>query len=415
MNLSNEFILFITFALLVHAVTINHSNYDVYSQEIPKVKRAATGILSLDLAVNRNHDHSNFTFGPHFVVQGNVKRNDYISVKLYNEQFTYSADLDVGSNYQKQNVIIDRGSLDLWVVDSSATCQVQLGYSWDYCFSGGSYDLSKSSTVQLLGTSFGILYGDGSSSIGTWVEDSVGINRAVITNQQFGDVTSTSVAQGILGIGLDTNESSDTLYDNVPITLKKQGFIATNAYSLYLNSPSATSGTIIFGGIDHAKYSGSLTTLPLTSTKEFRIQTDSVTVGASTITINANLLLDSGTTLTYLSQNVINGIVRAIGGDILYNRLIGAYTWSCNRSGYITYNFPQGLTISVPYSDLSVPLYYSDGSVADICALGIINGGNINILGDNFLRHAYVVYNLDAHTIGLAPVVYTSASNISAI
>ncbi|EER35961.1 hypothetical protein CTRG_00700 [Candida tropicalis MYA-3404] len=378
-------------------------------------KRSTPGVLSLELYVNRNHDDSNFTIGPHFVVNEYSKRDDYISVELYNEQVTYSANITVGSNSQKQNVIVDTGSSDLWVVDSSANCQEKSGYSSDYCFSGGTYDPSSSSTIQELGKSFNIRYGDGSSSSGTWVKDTVGINGAIILNQQFGDVNSTSVSQGILGIGLDTNESTDTIYENFPINLKEQGFINTNAYSLYLNAPSATSGTIIFGGIDHAKYTGSLTTLPLTSNREFTIQTNSATVGTSTIDINTGLLLDSGTTLTYLPQSVVDSIANAIGGDITYNRPIGAYIWSCNRNGKVTYNFPQGLNIDIPYSDLAVPLYYSNGAVAGFCALGILYGENFNILGDNFLRHAYVVYNLDALTISLAPVVYTSDSNVTIV
>ncbi|RCK59355.1 Candidapepsin-8 [Candida viswanathii] len=401
----------IAFALLVQGVAIPQLEGGAATLEKPKAKRAAPGTLSLDLAINRNHDHSNFTYGPHYVILSNAKRDSYIEVTLYNEQVTYSANITVGSDHQVQNVIIDTGSSDLWVVDSSATCQAQSGYASDYCFSGGSYNRSTSSTYQSLGTAFGILYGDGSSSTGTWAVDTVGISGAVITNQQFGDVTSTSVEQGILGIGLDTNESIDTIYDNLPINLKNQGYISTNGYSLYLNSRGATTGSIIFGGIDHAKYRDTLTTLPITSTTEFRIQTNSVTVGKSTISIDADMLLDSGTTLTYLPLNVVSRIASAVGG-LTYNRLIGAYTWACNRIGNLTYNFPQGLSINIPYSDLAVQLYYTDGTVADICAFGILSG-SLNILGDNFLRHAYVAYNLDAKTISLAPVVYTPESNIT--
>lgn len=45
-------------------------------------KRSTPGVLSLELYVNRNHDDSNFTIGPHFVVNEYSKRDDYISVEL---------------------------------------------------------------------------------------------------------------------------------------------------------------------------------------------------------------------------------------------------------------------------------------------------------------------------------------------
>ena len=38
-----------------------------------------------------------------------------------------------------------------------------------------------------------------------------------------------------------------------------------------------------------------------------------------------------------------------------------------------------------------------------------------NILGDNFLRSAYIVYDLDDNEISLAQVKYTTASNIAAL
>ncbi|KAL6454216.1 SAP8 Candidapepsin-8 [Candida maltosa Xu316] len=397
-TLSKKVLLTIAFALSVQGAAIPADD----GQKTP----------DFEVTHHTGHKHGNFTHGPYYLVEHNSKRDGYINVQLYNEDVSYSADITVGSNNQQQNVIIDTGSSDLWVVDSSATCQAQSGEPSDYCKGSGTYSPGSSTSVQKLGTAFNIAYGDGSSSKGTWVKDTVGISGVKITGQQLGDVTSTSVEQGILGIGLNTNEASSSVYDNVPITLKKQGYISTNAYSLYLNSPSATSGTLILGGIDNDKYSGSLVTLPLTSSTELRITTNSVTVGSKTVNINAGLLLDSGTTLTYLQSSVVSSIASAIGNGISYDSSIGAYIWSCNQSGSLTYNFPQGLKITVPYSDLTVPLYYSDGTVADQCAFGILPD-SANILGDNFLRHAYIAYNLDAKTVGLAPVVYTSSSSIT--
>ena len=53
---------------------------------------------------------------------------------LHNEQVTYAADITVGSNNQKLNVIVDTGSSDLWVPDVNVDCQVTYSdQTADFC------------------------------------------------------------------------------------------------------------------------------------------------------------------------------------------------------------------------------------------------------------------------------------------
>ncbi|KGU25234.1 candidapepsin-5, partial [Candida albicans P75063] len=58
--------------------------------------------------------------------------------------------------------------------------------------------------------------------------------------------------------------------------------------------------------------------------------------------------------------------------------------------------------------------YYTSGKPFPKCEVRIRESED-NILGDNFLRSAYVVYNLDDKKISMAPVKYTSESDIVAI
>ena len=107
--------------------------------------------------------------------------------------------------------------------------------SWsitNFCKQDGTYKPSSSTTSQNLGKAFSIRYEDGSSSQGTVYKDTVGLGGASITNQQFADVTTTSVDQGILGIGFTGDESSPT-YDNVPVTLKNKA-LSTRMLILYI-------------------------------------------------------------------------------------------------------------------------------------------------------------------------------------
>ena len=103
---------------------------------------------------------------------------------LNNEHVSYAADITIGSNKQKFNVIVDTGSSDLWVPDASATCdKPRPGQSADFCKGKGIYTPKSSTTSQNLGTPFYIGYGDGSSSQGTLYKDTVGFGGASITKQ----------------------------------------------------------------------------------------------------------------------------------------------------------------------------------------------------------------------------------------
>ncbi|KAI5968614.1 hypothetical protein KGF57_000103 [Candida theae] len=342
------------------------------------------------------------------------QKRDAISLSLINEGPSYAAKVSVGSNKQEQTVVIDTGSSDFWVVDTKAQCENQVD-----CKSSGTFDPSSSSSYKNLNEDFAIRYGDGTTSQGTWGEDTVTINGISITGQQLADVTETSVDQGILGIGYTGNEAvtnqsgqqTTQNYDNVPVTLKKQGKIKTNAYSLYLNSPTADSGTIIFGGVDNAKYSGSLVAEQVTSSNQLTISLSSVNFRGSSFSFGQGALLDSGTTLTYFPSSFAAKLAKQAGAylvEVGTNEYLYFIDCNTNTSGSTTFNFDNGATITVPNSEYVYQT--SDGT----CLWGIQESSQ-TILGDNFLRHAYLLYNLDANTISIAQVKYTTESNVSAV
>ncbi|RCK57266.1 Candidapepsin [Candida viswanathii] len=335
------------------------------------------------------------------------KRSD-VPTTLINEGVSYAADITVGSNKQEQTVVIDTGSSDLWVVDTDAECQVRyLGQQLDFCKQDGTYDPSSSSSAQNLNQDFSIEYGDLTTSEGTFYKDTVGFGGISIKNQQLADVTTTSVDQGILGIGFTADEAEGS-YDNVPVTLKKQGVINKNAYSLYLNSEDATTGKIIFGGVDNAKYSGSLTALPVTSSRELRVHLASINWDGTTVSTDADVVLDSGTTITYLAQSTADKFAEIVGATWDDDQKVYRLP-SCELSGDAVFNFDQGVKITVPTSEIII-----QDTDTSTCYFGI-SRSSANILGDNFLRRAYVVYDLDDTTISLAQVKYTTSSDISTL
>ena len=347
---------------------------------------------------------------------GDVDKRGPVAVTLHNEAITYTADITVGSDNQKLNVIVDTGSSDLWIPDSNVICIPKWrGDKGDFCKSAGSYSPASSRTSQNLNTRFDIKYGDGSYAKGKLYKDTVGIGGVSVRDQLFANVWSTSARKGILGIGFQSGEATEFDYDNLPISLRNQGIIGKAAYSLYLNSAEASTGQIIFGGIDKAKYSGSLVDLPITSEKKLTVGLRSVNVGGRNVDANTNVLLDSGTTISYFTRSIARNILYAIGAQVKFDSAGNkVYVADCKTSGTVDFQFGNNLKISVPVSEFLFQTYYTSGKPFPKCEVRIRESED-NILGDNFLRSVYIVYDLDDKKISMAPVKYTSESNIVAI
>ncbi|CAK9437935.1 uncharacterized protein LODBEIA_P23130 [Lodderomyces beijingensis] len=384
-------------------------------------KRDGAGYISLDFDVIRKPVHVNAT-----KIGENSQEKRYIPLPLDNQGPSYAVNITLGSNKQPITVTIDTGSSDLWVVDANAVCENQSD-----CKDSGTFNPKTSKTFQSLGKSFEIEYGDHTTSKGTWAKDTVGLGGASITAQQFADVNTTSVAGGILGISVPGSETQNLNYDNVPITLKKQGIIKTNAYSLFLNEPEASSGQIstgdqnygagstgqiIFGGVDHAKYHGALIEEKIvpTTPQRLAITLNEFSYNGLNFTVNEPAVLDSGSTVSYLPREIVEAIAEKVNAAEFTTPDGGSeYVIPCDfdATGNATFSFQNGAAIGVPLN--------SFGFGQGFCILGVqpmVEGLGISaVLGDNFLRYAYVLYNLDANTISLAPVNFTDKSDIEAI
>jgi hypothetical protein len=255
---------------------------------------------------------------------------------------------------------------------------------------------------------------------------------------------------GLMGIGYDTNEASldpETKtapfeYPSIIDSMVSQGLISSKAYSLYLNDLEASTGSIIFGGLDSDKYHGSLVQMPIipstlrngsTVYYDFAVALTgfSMTGQAGNVTqftipaFQQAAILDSGTTITYLPDRIAEEIVTLFNAYVDY---MGNVYVDCNiltQSPKMTFNYefggPTGVNISVPISELVFPLtgaFSTDGSAtpdvpfASPCALGITgSGGEGNTLGDTFLRSAYVVYDLSNNLIAIAQTNFNSTTS----
>ncbi len=216
-------------------------------------------------------------------------------------------------------------------------------------------------------------------------------------------------------------------YPNLPQALLNNGHIASNAYSLWLNDLDASTGEILFGGVNTEKYEGNLQTVPILSTQgqyfELSIALTGVTNAGTQVSSSSSLpeavLLDSGATLTYLPNDITQEIYNAV--QAVYQSDVGAAYAPCSLASSdatIDYTF-SGATIKVPYNELFLsagtnnfgqPITFQDGEEACLFGIAPSNGG-MSVLGDTFLRSAYVVYDLANNEISLAQTTFNSTTD----
>lgn len=235
--------------------------------------------------------------------------------------------------------------------------------------------------------------------------------------------------EGVLGIGYTTNEvqvgvNGEPAYANLPRAMVKNGLIRSTAYSLWLNDLDANTGSILFGGVNSDKYHGTLETLPIQKVSgvyaEFIIALTAVALTNSSGTskysssaLPAAALLDSGSSLTYLPNGIVEDLFNDL--DVTYESSEGVGYVPCSlaeKKVNISYTFSSP-TIHVPVSELVLDagdLYFRNGDRA--CVFGIVPAdGSTPVLGDTFLRSAYVVYDLANNEISLANTNFNSTSN----
>lgn len=250
------------------------------------------------------------------------------------------------------------------------------------------------------------------------------------------------VPTGVMGIGFDTNEAitadGSKPYPNFIDVLKSENVISTKAYSLWLNDLESSTGSCLFGGYDTKKFSGNLLTVPIQpdeSSGELTSMTVAWTAlgittksGSQTITsssFKSPALLDSGTTLSIVPNDIYESLVKFFDATL---DQAGDAIVKCNLlddSGTLDFTFggSDGPVVKVPFSEFALPATsstgqqatFNDGSLA--CYLGLQGTGSDPtqqdpvILGDTFLRSAYVVYDLDNKQISLAQTVFNATDS----
>lgn len=126
---------------------------------------------------------------------------------------------------------------------------------------------------------------------------------------------------------------------------------------------------------------------------------------------NTLVLLDSGTTYSFLPKDKVESIV-GLFGNVSYDGTIGAYKipcWLGNAGNYFQFNFNGEKDINVDISEFVLEVG-KDASGSAQCVFTLLPGQPI--FGDNFLRSVYAVFNLDDNTISIAQAIYNNDHKI---
>lgn len=360
-----------------------------------------------------------------------LRRRATVQAILDNEETLYFVNATIGTPPQSVRLHLDTGSSDLWLnTPGSRLCQLKS----TPCAYAGAYAGNASSTYQYIGSHFNISYVDGSGASGDYVSDTVAIGTTTLDRLQFGIGYASTSAQGILGIGYELNEvqvnrAGRPPYRNLPSQMVADGLTRVNAYSLWLNDLDANLGSILFGGIDTEHYVGGLHTLPVQPEAgvhaELMVTLTALDMGATRLrdTMALAVLLDSGSSLTYLPDDLVQLLYDRVGA--VYDAAQGAAYVPCalyHQPTNLTFAF-SGPRITVGMDELVLDLVtasggrptFQDGRPA--CLFGVAPAGaGTNVLGDTFLRSAYVVFDLDNNEVSIAQTRFnTTRSNVREI
>ncbi|OJD14748.1 hypothetical protein AJ78_04946 [Emergomyces pasteurianus Ep9510] len=356
-----------------------------------------------------------------------------VKTKIKNHILIYTCEVKLGNPPQKVALHVDTGSSDLWTNAVNTTFYDDLeGYKPSVA-----YDPGASSTAAFLSSDFNIKYSDLSGAEGDYLSDTLRIGGVKLADFQFGVGYRSVCKEGVMGIGYPVNEiqalrNKKPSYANLPFALKNAGLIKSAAYSVWLNGVNTKHGSLLFGGIDKAKYHGKLQTIPilpdangiyrevLVSLKEISVTAkkgkDTHSVGGEGLPIP--VLLDTGSALTYLPPSTIRDLYKEF--SVGYIEQLDLSVIPCDRKyrdAKITFTFTTPtaapsitielakLILPMPLDDDGKPLATAESGRPPLCLFGIFPTGygvKYPSLGVTFLRDAYLFINLEKNEVGMA-------------
>ncbi|GLB45046.1 putative peptidase A1 family protein [Lyophyllum shimeji] len=346
-------------------------------------------------------------------------RRTVAGISMVNQQAdaSYFATVNIGTPPQPFNVILDTGSSDLWVADSSCrTCSRTTP----------TFDGTKSTSLLLSASGTNIRYGSGevAGQIGT---ETVSMGGFTVTQQTFLAVTDLTnglldgSVSGIMGLAFSTIASTQstpfwqTLATNGQLTNPEMSFWMTR----FRNDPTATEeepgGVFTLGGTNSSLFTGDIEFLdmPVKTPSFWLLSLSAVTVQGRNVPISTGpaslAAIDTGTTLIGGPTNDVKAIWAAVPGSQSVASMPGFFSFPCTTQVSVTLSFGgKAWPINVADMNLGRLSQGSSQCVGGIFDLSmgsniVSGGGNPNwVVGATFLKNVYSVYRSNPPSIGFA-------------
>ncbi|KAK0251623.1 hypothetical protein LTR91_002456 [Friedmanniomyces endolithicus] len=425
------------------------------------------GVLALSAIVDVAAALASYDLGKHVTFHGPpdhhrrglVERRQLIEESVINVQpweigGSFYMNVSVGTPAQLMTVnMFTASSATYFDAQNSTECQ---GYSpidglGDLLCAGGSFQANFSATYQLqVVNGFNLTYYYYSAlATGDLATDIIQVGDVQLTNMRFGVVYLNAVSTGVIGLGYGVDYETATVspYGSFLEEMQAAGVIQSKLYGLWLGSNNASTGSIVFGGVDLAHISGDLVAidfLPSTSdtwvpTEIWNGQTpvDAVAMPMVALT-NIGVTYTNGTNLTLYENGDPTGKANTSIPSVLDSSL--AY-WSipqpvfdklaplvpglnatslavpcdlaANTDTNITLTLANAITIAVPLSYLILPVFNPQTRVQNTTAAGLplclfaaypSTHSLIDpyFLGTSVMQAMYLVFDLDNAQVSVA-------------
>uniref|UniRef100_A0A7S4LNG7 Peptidase A1 domain-containing protein n=2 Tax=Oxyrrhis marina TaxID=2969 RepID=A0A7S4LNG7_OXYMA len=313
----------------------------------------------------------------------------------------YYGDLTVGTPGQKETVIYDTGSSNLWVPNKSPVLAFKKVYNHE-----------KSSTYKANGTEFKIMYGSGPVS-GMFSQDTMTIGSVEVPEYTFAEVNDTSGLglayragkfDGICGMAWDAISVGGVKTPFHALVDSQKLDVPVFAFYLGNNAP----GELVIGGVDSKHYTGDFSFVPLSSETYWAVGLDGVKLDGSAIGSTKTAIVDSGTSLLAGPSADVKAIASKLGAKSVLGK---EYIVDCDT-------FKSSMTFSLGGQEYTLDskdlVLQASGNQ---CILGLTGidvpapAGPLWILGDVFMRKYYVQFDWGQKRIGVA----TAASGMSVV
>ncbi|KAK4444148.1 aspartic peptidase domain-containing protein [Podospora aff. communis PSN243] len=332
-------------------------------------------------------------------------------VPQYND-LEYLVPVFIGTPPQELHVDVDTGSSDFWVFSTELPKDQINGQTV--------YDPAKSSSARKMsGATWKISYGDGSSSSGDVYLDVAMVGnisfaaQAVEAAQQVSpEFSNDANSDGVFGFAFSSlnqviPDPQLTFFDNMIPKLEKSVFTVDLRH--------LAPGFLNLGFIDPNAYSGSIAYTPVNgSTGFWAIDSTGYTVGSGSFRKNNIVAIaDTGATLLLLPPDFVDEYYSHVGGS-KYEADQGGMTFRCSAVvpdlkvhllSNVIGDDAGGPSVTIPGDYIRyTKIYNMDGTESGRCYGGLQSniGLGISILGDIFLKSAFVVFDAEQPRLGLA-------------